>query len=103
MGAMMNEDRFGVLTMTIDPASVAANTSAEQTFTCKGLRTNDFVKVTKPSATAGLVVGNARVSATDTLAITFGNLTASPIDAPSETWLVYVFRGEHVQSGGFSV
>lgn len=77
----------------LDVASVAANTSAEQTFTVTGLAVGDIiVAVNKPSLSAGLVVGNARVSAANTLALTFGNLTASPIDPASETYLIIAFR-----------
>lgn len=84
----------GLLTFSssLNVASVAANTSAEQTFTVTGLETTDVVFVSKPSLSAGLVVGNARVSAADTLAITFGNLTASPIDPAAETYLIGVIR-----------
>lgn len=80
---------------TIDVASVAANTTAEQTFTVNGLKTTDVVFVRKPSATAGLGVVNARVSAANTLAITFVNATASPINPAAETYLVAVFRPEN--------
>ena len=94
MGAMINEDRFGVAAITLDVASVAANTSAEQTFSVKGLRPGDFVHVNKPSLHAGLVVSTARVSAADTLAITFGNTTAAPIDPAAEPYLLFYFRPE---------
>jgi len=40
------------------------------------------------------VVSTARVSAADTLAITFGNTTASPIDPATETYLLFYFRPE---------
>jgi hypothetical protein len=64
---------------TLSPVFVAANTSAEQTFTVAGLRTSDIVAVNKPTAQAGLAIAGVRVSATDTLAITFGNLTAASV------------------------
>jgi hypothetical protein len=94
MGAMINEDRFGVCAISLDIASVAANTSAEQSFTVKGLRPGDFVHVNKPSLHAGLVVSTARVSAPDTLAITFGNTTAGAIDPAAESYLLFYFRPE---------
>ena len=94
MGAMINEDRFGVCAVALDIASVAANTSAEQSFAVKGLRPGDFVALSKPSVNAGLVVSTARVSAADTLAITFGNHTAGAIDPAVETYLVFYFRPE---------
>jgi hypothetical protein len=94
MGAMINEDRFGVCAIALDVGSVAANTSAEQSFTVKGLRPGDFVHVNKPSLHAGLVVSTARVSAADTLAITFGNTTAGAIDPGVENYLLFYFRPE---------
>jgi hypothetical protein len=81
-----------VYSQSLDVASVAANTSAEQTFTVTGLATTDKVFVNKPSVSAGLVVGNARVSAANTLALTFGNLTAAPIDPAAETYTIVAFR-----------
>lgn len=67
------------LSVTISPAQVAANTTAEQTFALTGLLVGDVVHVSKPTTQAGLGIVNARVSATNTLAITFSNNTASPI------------------------
>lgn len=96
MGVQVREHRFDVIDLTIDVASVAANTSAEQTFTLRGLKLGDFVAVSKPSLSAGLVVSTARVSAVDTIAITFGNLTAAPIDPASETYKVYWIRPENL-------
>jgi hypothetical protein len=94
MGAMINEDRFGACAIILDVASVAASTSAEQTFTVKGLRVGDWVSVNKPSLHPGLVVSTARVSAADTLAITFGNTTAAAIDPGPESYLLFYFRPE---------
>jgi len=73
-----NVASFNLISTSLDVASVAANTSAEQAFTVSGLKVNDLVIVNKPSASAGLGVVNARVSAADTLALTFMNATASP-------------------------
>ena len=81
-------------TATINPVSVAANTSAEQTFTVNGLRTTDHVTVNKPSLTAGLGIAGCRVSAADTLAITYINTTASAIDPAGEDYSVVVIRRE---------
>jgi hypothetical protein len=79
--------------VTIDAASVAANTSAEQTFTVTGLQTGSVVTVTKPSLSAGLGIVNARCSAENTVAITFMNATGSAIDPSSETYLIAAIRG----------
>src|SRR6202043_200663 len=61
------------LSATLTPAAVAANTSAEQTFTVTGLRVGDLVQVNKPTQQAGLDIGGCRVVANNTLGITFMN------------------------------
>lgn len=74
---------------------VGANTTSEQTFTVVGLKTSDLVVINKPSHTSGLIIGNCRVSADDTLAITFGNLTGSDIDPfASEDYTIVAIRRE---------
>ena len=79
-------------TVTIDAASVAANTTAEQTFTVKGLKTTDCMIVNKPSLDAGLGIAGCRASATDTLAITYINATGGAIDPSSESYTVVAIR-----------
>ena len=98
MGVLVNEDRFALVNVALAPSSVAANTAAEQTFTVNGLRVTDYVQATKPSAQAGLSLGNTRVSAANTLAITFDNNTASPIVPTAETYQVFVYRAEKSQT-----
>lgn len=82
---------------TLSPASVAANTSAEQTFTVPGLLGGDVVSgINKPTAQAGLIIGNVRITAAGLLAITFGNLTAAPIvPTASEVYFIDVARPEN--------
>ena len=58
-------------TQELTPISVAANTTAEQTFTVTGLDINDLVIVNKPSLDAGIGIGGARVTAADTIGITY--------------------------------
>ena len=88
-----NTFAIGTLSLTLSPALVAANTSAEQTFTATGLKTGDVVFVNKPTAQAGLAIVGTRVSAADTLAITFGNFTASGITpTASQVYLVTYLR-----------
>jgi hypothetical protein len=82
-----------VYSATISPASVAANTTAEQTFTVTGLTTADKVFVSKPTAQAGLGIVGMRVAGANSLAITFGNFTASPIvPTASEAYAVVAIR-----------
>lgn len=87
-----NGESYGVADITLDVASVAANTSAEQTFTVNGLTVDMMVFVNKPDLDAGLVVGNARVSAANTLALTFGNSTAGAVNPASEVYKMFWFK-----------
>lgn len=94
-----NVQAMGVVTVTIDPAAVATITTAEQTFTVPGLKTGDVVFVNKPSTTTGLGIAGCRVSAADTLALTFVNPTAGSVNAASESYLVLWVRPDSVLSG----
>lgn len=85
--------------VVIAPGSVAANTSAEQTFTVPGLAAGTFVNVDKPSSTPGITIGGARVSAANTLAITFVNNTPAAIVPPSETYAVSYFPTANPAAG----
>lgn len=89
-----NVQKMGIFSLAITPSSVAANTTAEQTFAATGigLLTTDNVDVSKPTFQAGLGIVNVRVSAADTLAITYVNATASPITPTAETYQVAVTR-----------
>ena len=87
-----NITQIRVYSQALDVASVAANTTAEQTFTVTGLTTGDKVFVNKPALNAGLGVVNARVSAADTLALTFVNATGLAIDPASETYTIVAIR-----------
>lgn len=80
-----------VIQAALTPASVAANTTAAQNFTVPGLVAGTEVFVTKPSVTPNLVVSGARVSAANTLTISYANNTGSPITPPAETYLVAYF------------
>jgi len=76
-------------------SEVATVTTAEQTVTVPGLAVGDMVYVSKPTAQAGLGVAGARVSAADTLAITFVNPTAGGLTpTASEEWLGTVIKSE---------
>lgn len=99
MGAMLREDRFGVVSQSIDIASVSENVTAEQDFTVSGLMVGDFVAVCKPSLSAGLGIVNARVKAANTLSLTLVNATGSPINPSAETYLIFWFRPELTTSG----
>lgn len=80
-------------TPSLSPAAVGAATTAEQTFTVNGLAATTWgVSVVKPTAQAGLGIAGARVSAANTLAITFVNPTAGSLTpTASETYIVNAF------------
>ena len=90
---------FRTLTAALTPVSVAANTTAEQTFTVAGLPANSQVVVNKPSVTPGLGLGGARVSALNTLALNYVNNTASAITPPAETYVIGTFEGAAPAAG----
>ena len=80
------------MSVTWDVASVAANTTVEQTVTATGLKVGDIIlAVIKPTLSAGLGVLQGRVSAADTLSVQLINTTAAPIDpAPESYTVVYI-------------
>lgn len=88
-----NVNRKLMAQITLSPTSVAPNTTAEQTFTVTGLSLNNWVGVNKPTTQAGLGIVGCRVSAKDTLAITFINATAATITPTASE--VYTVTSEH--------
>ena len=103
---------YGVKTMRMNPAaplvlynqvltptSVAANTTAEQTFTVTGLVAGSPVWVNKPSAQSGLGIVGVRVSAANTLAITFSNSSGSAIVPSSESYVIGNFQVKNPGTG----
>jgi hypothetical protein len=76
---------------------VAPNTTSEQTVTIAGLKSTDVcVGLSKPTHQAGLGTVGQRVSAADTLAVTFINNTAATITpTASELWSAQICRLEN--------
>lgn len=80
---------FKVTTATLTPVSVAALTTAEQTFTVNFLaQASTSVFVNKPSYTPGIHVVGARVSAASTLALTFQNNNTTAVVPPAESYTI---------------
>lgn len=98
---MGNLRAIGACGITISPAQVAANTTAEQTFSVPGILANDaLIGVRKPTAQAGLGIVGFRVTADGTIGVTFINATASPITpTASELYQVIWARPEYLASG----
>lgn len=78
--------------ISITPASVAANTTVEQTFTVQGLQSGDFVDVTPPGITAGIGIGACRCGALGVLTIQFSNNTAGALTPPSGVYALLTVR-----------
>ena len=79
--------------VSLAPVSVASLTTAEQTFTVTGLVAASPVLVNKISSfTNGLAIVGVRVSAANTLAINYANMTGAAIVPPTENYLVGNFQ-----------
>jgi hypothetical protein len=77
----------------------AATTSIEATTTVTGLVVSSAVAVNKPTLTAGILVTGARVSAANTLAVTYTNLTGASINVPAETYAIANVQLQTASSG----
>jgi len=87
--------KIGYFNLTLTPVGVGVTTATEQTFAATGigLLTTDFVYVNKPAAQASLGIVGARVSAADTLALTYSNQSAATITpTAAEVYKVMVLR-----------
>ena len=84
--------------VTIAPVSVAAATTAEQSFTIPGLQVGDFIDIycyNQPQ-TAGIGIVNNRVSAANTLQVGFCNTTAGSLTPVSGQYYLSITRPESV-------
>lgn len=79
---------FVVTTQLLTPTSVAAGTTAEQTFTVNTLAASTSALVSKPTFTPGLHVVGTRVSAASTLAITYQNSGTAAVVPPAEVYTI---------------
>ncbi len=93
-----NIAEMGIVTFTYDPASQAANDTDEDTVTVSGLRVGDFVVVSKPTHTDGIGLADARVTAANTLSITWTNPTAGAVNAGPETYTALWFRSDSTRN-----
>lgn len=108
-GSVGNIQKQAILqTASITPTSVAANTTAQQSFTNVGLGTQpgDVLQyLASPGAfQAGLIVTNVTADATtnDKITVTFGNLTAGAITPNAGSYTFEVSRpqpGDVVAAG----
>jgi len=85
-------------TITWSAATVGATTTAELTATIPGLQVGDYVDlyVQNAAMTTGLAITNVRVSAANTLAVTWVNTTAGGLTVQTGPWLMNIVRPESV-------
>lgn len=89
-----------VYSQALTPASVPAQSSAEQTFTVTGLVAGSAVWVNKPSTQTGLGIAGVRVSAANQLAINFVNTSAVSITpTAAETYVIGNFQAVITDDG----
>jgi hypothetical protein len=74
---------------TYDPASIASGSTAQATVTATGAVAGDFAVASFVTADVGVVL-LAAVTATDTVTVTFWNVTGGAIDLASGTLRVRV-------------
>ena len=81
---------------TLAPVSVAANTTATQTFALPGLQTTDIVQVIgfNGSQIAGIIIAEADCLTANVLSIQFGNLTGSGVIPSTGVYTIEVVRLE---------
>ncbi len=96
MGVNLNEDKWYHVSLLNSFAAVGANTTAEQTVSLPGVKVGDSVlSVNKKTAQAGLGIVGKRVSAADTIAVTFINSTGGSITPTAgDAYSVTIFRPE---------
>lgn len=95
-----NINELQIVSVALTPSAVSANTTAQQTFTVTGVKVGDVVvAVEKPSHQAGLGIVGWRVTAADTVSITFSNNTGAGITPTAgETYDFVVARLDSTQA-----
>lgn len=81
-----------IVSVTVDLASVAANTSAQQNVTVPGVKIGDLSVIINSTHSAGLQYSTNPATAADTIPVTAQNSTAGAVDPSSQTLHFIVFR-----------
>lgn len=89
---LARQARSQAISVSLTPSQVSANSTSEQSFSVSGVPSNAQVVVNGPAQTTGIVMGQARVSAKDTVVIPFGNMTGGALTPTSGTYTVRVIR-----------
>lgn len=83
-----------LVTASLTPAEVATIVAVEQTFTVNGVKVGDGITVSPPGITSGVAPVCARVTAADTVGITFINPTAGNVTPLAGDYTFAVVRSE---------
>jgi hypothetical protein len=75
-------------TIAVNPASCNNAAASETQLTLTGVATGDIVILVPPAAglTAGLVAGDCRVTAADTIKVRIANVSGGTVDEASANW-----------------
>jgi hypothetical protein len=84
--------QMAVLTTSLTPTAVAANSTAIQSFTVTGLLTTDHLIVTPPFRVNGILEGIPRVSGMNTLELVWANVTIASLTPAAGTYTIVAIR-----------
>ena len=93
-----NVTEMGIIDVTYDAASQAAADTDEDTVTVSGLKIGDFVALAAPAHTDGIGICDCRVTADDTLSITWVNPTAGAVNRASATFVLFWARPDSTRT-----
>lgn len=80
-------------TVSVNPASIAANTTGDTSVTIASAKAGDIIVWTPPSdLEAGLVVGGSWCASDGTVVLRLGNVTVGAIDGAAKTWSYLIIR-----------
>ena len=77
---------------SLTPASVGANSIAQESFSVPGARTGDVILAVSPPASLNVGVAGFRIDADDSVELTFVNPTAGALSPTSGTWRFVILR-----------
>lgn len=81
-----------VTAVTLTPAAITGNTTAEQVFSVPGVAASSVALVNKASSfTSGIGIVGYRVTGSSSVAITFINMSTATVTPPSESYTVGAF------------
>jgi hypothetical protein len=87
---LWNNIRVG--TVSVDPPSIAATTSATFTVTLTCAATDKIILIPPSTIEAGLIFQGANITAANTVTIRMYNYTAAAIDGAALTWTYILFE-----------